>query len=312
MPCHRPRWRVATRASRDGDRLLLGMKRHQRVRAGDHPVARTSAKTSTIESEALTTCRVSIPIGYACGTRHVGLGLDPRSAAAGSESGLDVRVRELGSLPPSAVTAGWRRRISHFPYPGRDSRTLTSFGGDGRSGMPYARLHRRILKAASACTGLRPAGRAKRTSIVDAAHASRLWPPQADGFVEVFLEITARATSWLGRNTSAIEALLAWPAPTARWATREPDLGSACRCTAGLASGCARCGHRLNVVSAGRYPRPDLPITDRRRTATSSERRLPSASAASAIDATTIAAEMLRAVAPAQRSRAAEGPSACR
>src|SRR3981081_1599858 len=226
--------------------------------------------------------RISIPIGYNW-DRHVGLGLDPDRRLQEVIRLVFQKFRELGSA--RQVLLWMASQNIHFPSPS-NGRTLTSF--DWRP-IRYRNVIS-ILKNPF-YAGVYAYGKSeKRTSIVDGrARKSYGHHKRLDAW-EVFINDHHEGyISWVEYERN--QTLLAGNAYGRVGDTKSGRGGRAL--LAGLIC-CARCGRRLCVAYTGRYPRPvyrcdrpNLQLGQQRCFSFGGKR----------IDET-IAAEMLRAVAP--------------
>src|ERR1700675_1169015 len=265
---------------RPNDRLLLGMKGSISefelgiLRARRYEAARSKAKRGEL--------RISIPIGYSW-DRYVGLGLDPDRRLQEVIRLVFQKFRELGSA--RQVLLWMASQNVHFPYPS-NGRTLTSF--EWRP-IRYRNIIS-ILKNPF-YAGVYAYGKSeKRTTIVDGRARQSYGHRKPMGTWEVFIQDHHEGyISWAEYERN--QALLAGNAYGRVGDTKSGRGGRAL--LAGLIC-CARCGRRLSVLYTGRYPRPiyrceqpNVQLGQRRCLSVAGKR----------IDET-IAAEMLRAVAP--------------
>jgi DNA invertase Pin-like site-specific DNA recombinase len=265
---------------RPNDRLLLGMKGSISefelgiIRSRMVEAARSKARRGEL--------RLSVPIGYAW-DRHVGLGLDPDHRLQQVIRLVFQKFRELGSA--RQVLLWMASQHIHFPYPS-DGRTLTS--------VEWRPIRYRnvisILKNPF-YAGVYVYGKSeKRTEIVDGRARKSYGHRKPMDTWEVFIkEHHEGYIDWAEYERNQVVL-----AGNAYGRVGDVKSGRGGRALlAGLIS-CARCGRRLSVTYTGRYPRPvyrcDKPnLQHGHRCCFSVSGRL--------IDAT-IAAEMLRAVAP--------------
>ena len=264
---------------RPNDRLLLGMKGSISefelgiIRSRMYEAARSKAKRGEL--------RISSPIGYAW-DRYVGLGLDPDRRLQEVIRLVFQKFRELGSA--RQVLLWMAPQNVHFPYPS-NGRTLTSF-----EWRPIR--YRNVISILKSLLCRRLRLRQEREAHHDCrwSGAQELWPPQADGYVGGIHQGSSRGyISWAEYERN--QALLAGNAYGRVGDTKSGRGGRAL--LAGLIC-CARCGRRLSVLYTGHYPRPiyrceqpNVQLGQRRCLSVAGKR----------IDET-IAAEMLRAVAP--------------
>ena len=265
---------------RPNDRLLLGMKGSISefelgiIRSRMYEAVRSKARRGEL--------RISIPIGYAW-DRHVGLGLDPDRRLQEVIRLVFHKFRELGSA--RQVLLWMASQNIHFPYPS-DGRTLTSF-----EWRPIRYRNVISILKNPFYAGVYVYGKSeKRTSIVDGRARKSYGHRKPMGAWEVFIKDHHDGyISWVDYERN--QALLAGNAYGRIGDAKSGRGGRAL--LAGLIC-CARCGRRLNVVYTGRYPRPvyrcdkpNLQLGQQRCFSFGGKR----------IDET-IAAEMLRAVAP--------------
>ena len=265
---------------RPNDRLLLGMKGSISefelgiIRSRMYEAARSKAKRGEL--------RISAPIGYTW-DRHVGLGLDPDLRLQEVIRLVFQKFRELGSA--RQVLLWMASQKIHFPYPS-DGRTLTSF--EWRQ-IRYRNVIS-ILKNPF-YAGVYAYGKSeKRTAIVDGRARKSYGHRKPMDTWEVFIKDHHEGyIGWAEYERN--QALLAGNAYGRAGDTKSGRGGRAL--LAGLIS-CARCGRRLNVAYRGRSPlpvyrcdRPNLQLGQKRCFSFGGKR----------ID-DTIAAEMLRTVAP--------------
>ena len=273
---------------RPNDRLLLGMKGSISefelgiIRSRMYDAVRSKARRGEL--------RISIPIGYNW-DRHVGLGLDPDGRLQEVIRLVFQKFRELGSA--RQVLLWMASQNIHFPYPS-NGRTLTSF-----EWRPIRYRNVISILKNPFYSGVYAYGKSeKRTSIVDGRARKTYGHRKPIGAWEVFIKDHHEGyISWAEYERN--QALLAGNAYGKVGETKSGRGGRAL--LAGLIC-CARCGRRLNVIYTGRYPRPvyrcdkpNLQLGQRRCFSFGGKR----------IDAT-IAAEMLRAVAPIAIEAAAE------
>jgi len=282
---------------RPNDRLLLGMKGSISefelgiIRSRMYDAARSKAKRGEL--------RISIPIGFTW-DRHVGLGLDPDRRLQEVIRLVFEKFRELGSA--RQVLLWMAAQKIHFPYPS-NGRTLTSF-----EWRPIRYRNVISILKNPFYAGVYAYGKSeKRTSIVDGRARKTYGHHKPMGAWEVFIKDHHEGyIHWVDYERN--QTILAANAYSRVGDTKSARGGRAL--LAGLIC-CARCGRRLNVAYAGRYPRPvyrcdrpNLQLGHRRCLSFGGKR----------IDET-IAAEMLRAVAPmaieaaqeAERMRRDEG-----
>jgi DNA invertase Pin-like site-specific DNA recombinase len=265
---------------RPNDRLLLGMKGSISefelgiIRTRMYDAARSKAKRGEL--------RISIPIGYIW-HRQIGLGLDPDRRLQEVIRLVFEKFRELGSA--RQVLLWMASQNIHFPYPS-NGRTLTSF-----EWRPIRYRNVISILKNPFYAGVYAYGKSeKRTSIVDGRARKSYGHHKPMGAWEVFIKDHHEGyISWVEYERN--QTMLAANAYGRVGDTKSGRGGRAL--LAGLVC-CARCGRRLNVVYAGRYPRPvyrcdrpNLQLGQRRCFSFGGKR----------IDET-IAAEMLRAVAP--------------
>jgi DNA invertase Pin-like site-specific DNA recombinase len=265
---------------RPNDRLLLGMKGSISefelgiIRSRMYDAARSKAKRGEL--------RISIPIGYTW-DRHIGLGLDPDRRLQEVIRLVFEKFRELGSA--RQVLLWMASQNIHFPYPS-NGRALTSF-----EWRPIRYRNVISILKNPFYAGVYAYGKSeKRTSIVDGRARKTYGHHKPMGAWEVFIKDHHEGyISWVEYERN--QTMLAANAYGRVGDTKSGRGGRAL--LAGLIC-CARCGRRLNVIYAGRYPRPiyrcdkpNLQLGQRRCFGFGGKR----------IDET-IAAEMLRAVAP--------------
>jgi len=265
---------------RPNDRLLLGMKGSISefelgiIRSRMYDAARSKAKRGEL--------RISIPIGFTW-DRHVGLGLDPDRRLQEVIRLVFEKFRELGSA--RQVLLWMAAQKIHFPYPS-NGRTLTSF-----EWRPIRYRNVISILKNPFYAGVYAYGKSeKRTSIVDGRARKTYGHHKPMGAWEVFIKDHHEGyIHWVDYERN--QTILAANAYSRVGDTKSARGGRAL--LAGLIC-CARCGRRLNVAYAGRYPRPvyrcdrpNLQLGHRRCLSFGGKR----------IDET-IAAEMLRAVAP--------------
>jgi DNA invertase Pin-like site-specific DNA recombinase len=265
---------------RPNDRLLLGMKGSisefelSIIRSRMYEAARSKARRGEL--------RISVPIGYSWDPR-VGLSLDPDRRLQEVITLVFQKFRELGSA--RQVLLWMASQKIHFPYPS-DGRTLTSF--DWRP-IRYRNVIS-ILKNPF-YAGVYAYGKSeKRTAIVDGRARKSYGHRKPMDTWEVFImDHHEGYISWAEFERNQV--LLAGNAYGRVGETKSARGGRAL--LAGLIS-CARCGRRLSVVYTSRHPRPiyrcdkpNLQLGQRRCFSLAGKR----------IDET-IAAEMLRALAP--------------
>ncbi len=265
---------------RPNDRLLLGMKGSISefelgiIRSRMYEAARSKAKRGEL--------RISSPIGYAW-DRYVGLGLDPDRRLQEVIRLVFQKFRELGSA--RQVLLWMASQNVHFPYPS-NGRTLTSF-----EWRPIRYRNVISILKNPFYAGVYAYGKSeKRTTIVDGRARKSYGHRKPMGTWEVFIKDHHEGyISWAEYERN--QALLAGNAYGRVGDTKSGRGGRAL--LAGLIC-CARCGRRLSVLYTGRYPRPiyrceqpNVQLGQRRCLSVAGKR----------IDET-IAAEMLRAVAP--------------
>jgi DNA invertase Pin-like site-specific DNA recombinase len=265
---------------RPNDRLLLGMKGSISefelgiIRSRMYEAARSKAKRGEL--------RISSPIGYAW-DRYVGLGLDPDRRLQEVIRLVFQKFRELGSA--RQVLLWMASQNVHFPYPS-NGRTLTSF-----EWRPIRYRNVISILKNPFYAGVYAYGKSeKRTTIVDGRARKSYGHHKPMGTWEVFIKDHHEGyISWAEFERN--QALLAGNAYGRVGDTKSGRGGRAL--LAGLIC-CARCGRRLSVLYTGRYPRPiyrceqpNIQLGQRRCLSVAGKR----------IDET-IAAEMLRAVAP--------------
>jgi DNA invertase Pin-like site-specific DNA recombinase len=273
---------------RPNDRLLLGMKGSISefelgiIRSRMYEAVRSKARRGEL--------RISIPIGYTW-DRHVGLGLDPDRRLQEVIRLVFQKFCELGSA--RQVLLWMASQNIHFPYP-TNGRTLTSF-----EWRPIRYRNVISILKNPFYAGVYVYGKSeKRTAIVDGRARKSYGHRKPMDAWEVFIKDHHEGyISWMEYERN--QALLAGNAYGKVGDTKSGRGGRAL--LAGLIC-CARCGRRLNVIYTGRYPRPvyrcdkpNLQLGQRRCFSFGGKR----------IDAT-IAAEMLRAVAPIAIEAAAE------
>jgi DNA invertase Pin-like site-specific DNA recombinase len=265
---------------RPNDRLLLGMKGSISefelgiIRSRMYEAARSKARRGEL--------RVSVPIGYTW-DRHVGLTLDPDRRLQEVIRLVFQKFRELGSA--RQVLLWMAAEGIHFPYP-TDGRTLTSF-----EWRPIRYRNVIAILKNPFYAGVYAYGKSeKRTEIVDGRARKSYGHRKPMEAWEVFIkEHHEGYISWAEFERN--QAVLAGNAYGKAGDTKSGRGGRAL--VAGLIC-CARCGRRLTVAYRGRSPlpvyrcdRPNLQLGQRRCFSFGGKR----------IDET-IAAEMLRAVAP--------------
>ena len=265
---------------RPNDRLLLGMKGSISefelgiIRSRMYEAARSKAKRGEL--------RISSPIGYAW-DRYVGLGLDPDRRLQEVIRLVFQKFRELGSA--RQVLLWMASQNIQFPYPS-NGRTLTSF-----EWRPIRYRNVISILKNPFYAGVYAYGKSeKRTTIVDGRARKSYGHHKPMGTWEVFIKDHHEGyISWAEYERN--QALLAGNAYGRVGDTKSGRGGRAL--LAGLIC-CARCGRRLSVLYTGRYPRPiyrceqpNIQLGQRRCLSVAGKR----------IDET-IAAEMLRAVAP--------------
>jgi DNA invertase Pin-like site-specific DNA recombinase len=265
---------------RPNDRLLLGMKGSISefelgiIRSRMYEAARSKARRGEL--------RISCPIGYAW-NRNVGLGLDPDRRLQEVIRLVFQKFRELGSA--RQVLLWMASQNVHFPYPS-NGRTLTSF-----EWRPIRYRNVISILKNPFYAGVYAYGKSeKRTTIVDGRARKSYGHHKPMGTWEVFIKDHHDGyISWAEFERN--QALLAGNAYGRIGDTKSGRGGRAL--LAGLIC-CARCGRRLSVLYTGRYPRPiyrceqpNVQLGQRRCLSVAGKR----------VDET-IAAEMLRAVAP--------------
>ncbi len=265
---------------RPNDRLLLGMKGSISefelgiIRSRMYEAARSKAKRGEL--------RISSPIGYAW-DRYVGLGLDPDRRLQEVIRLVFQKFRELGSA--RQVLLWMASQNVHFPYPS-NGRTLTSF-----EWRPIRYRNVISILKNPFYAGVYAYGKSeKRTTIVDGRARKSYGHRKPMGTWEVFIKDHHEGyISWAEYERN--QALLAGNAYGRVGDTKSGRGGRAL--LAGLVC-CARCGRRLSVLYTGCYPRPiyrceqpNVQLGQRRCLSVAGKR----------VDET-IAAEMLRAVAP--------------
>jgi DNA invertase Pin-like site-specific DNA recombinase len=265
---------------RPNDRLLLGMKGSISefelgiIRSRMYEAARSKARRGEL--------KISSPIGYAW-DRNVGLGLDPDRRLQEVIRLVFQKFRELGSA--RQVLLWMASQNVHFPYPS-NGRTLTSF-----EWRPIRYRNVISILKNPFYAGVYAYGKSeKRTTIVDGRARKSYGHHKPMGTWEVFIKDHHEGyISWAEFERN--QALLAGNAYGRVGDTKSGRGGRAL--LAGLIC-CARCGRRLSVLYTGRYPRPiyrceqpNIQLGQRRCLSVAGKR----------IDET-IAAEMLRAVAP--------------
>jgi DNA invertase Pin-like site-specific DNA recombinase len=265
---------------RPNDRLLLGMKGSISefelgiIRSRMYEAARSKARRGEL--------RISSPIGYAW-DRNVGLGVDPDRRLQEVIRLVFQKFRELGSA--RQVLLWMASQNVHFPYPS-NGRTLTSF-----EWRPIRYRNVISILKNPFYAGVYAYGKSeKRTTIVDGRARKSYGHHKPMGTWEVFIKDHHEGyISWAEFERN--QALLAGNAYGRVGDTKSGRGGRAL--LAGLVC-CARCGRRLSVLYTGRYPRPiyrceqpNVQLGQRRCLSVAGKR----------VDET-IAAEMLRAVAP--------------
>ena len=265
---------------RPNDRLLLGMKGSISefelgiIRSRMYEAARSKAKRGEL--------RICAPIGYTW-DRHVGLGLDPDRRLQEVIRLVFSKFRELGSA--RQVLLWMASQKTHFPYP-TDGRTLTSV-----EWRPIRYRNVIAILKNPFYAGVYSYGKSeKRTAIVDGRARKSYGHRKPMDAWEVFIK--DHHEGYIGwEEYERNQAVLAGNAYGRAGDTKSGRGGRAL--LAGLLC-CARCGRRLSVAYTGRYPRPvyrcDKPNLQLglRCCFTVSGKRIDE----------TIAAEMLRAVAP--------------
>ena len=265
---------------RPNDRLLLGMKGSISefelgiIRSRMYEAVRSKARRGEL--------RIPPPIGYTW-DRDVGLGLDPDRRLQEVIRLVFQKLRELGSA--RQVLLWMASQNIHFPYPS-DGRTLTSF-----EWRPIRYRNVISILKNPFYAGVYAYGKSeKRTTIVDGRARKSYGHPKPMDTWEVFIkDHHVGYISWTEYERN--QALLAGNAYRRVGDTKSGRGGRAL--LAGLIC-CARCGRRLSVVYTGRYPRPVYRCEQPN--AQLGQQRCLSV-AGKRIDET-IAAEMLRAVAP--------------
>ena len=265
---------------RPNDRLLLGMKGSISefelgiIRSRMYEAARSKARRGEL--------RISSPIGYAW-DRYVGLGLDPDRRLQEVIRLVFQKFRELGSA--RQVLLWMASQNIQFPYPS-NGRTLTSF-----EWRPIRYRNVISILKNPFYAGVYAYGKSeKRTTIVDGRARKSYGHRKPMGTWAVFIKDHHEGyISWAEYERN--QALLAGNAYGRVGDAKSGRGGRAL--LAGLIC-CARCGRRLSVLYTGRYPRPiyrceqpNVQLGQRRCLSVAGKR----------IDET-IAAEMLRAVAP--------------
>jgi len=265
---------------RPNDRLLLGMKGSISefelgiIRSRMYEAARSKAKRGEL--------RISSPIGYAWDL-YVGLGLDPDRRLQEVIRLVFQKFRELGSA--RQVLLWMASQNIQFPYPS-NGRTLTSF-----EWRPIRYRNVISILKNPFYAGVYAYGKSeKRTTIVDGRARKSYGHRKPMGTWAVFIKDHHEGyISWAEYERN--QALLAGNAYGRVGDAKSGRGGRAL--LAGLIC-CARCGRRLSVLYTGRYPRPiyrceqpNVQLGQRRCLSVAGKR----------IDET-IAAEMLRAVAP--------------
>jgi DNA invertase Pin-like site-specific DNA recombinase len=265
---------------RPNDRLLLGMKGSISefelgiIRSRMSEAARSKARRGEL--------RISIPIGYAW-DRNIGLGLDPDRRLQEVIRLVFQKFRELGSA--RQVLLWMASQNVHFPDPS-NGRTLISF-----EWRPIRYRNVISILKNPFYAGVYAYGKSeKRTTIIDGRARKSYGHHKPMDTWEVFIKDHHEGyISWAEYEHN--QALLAGNAYGRVGDTKSGRGGRAL--LAGLVC-CARCGRRLSVLYTGRYPRPiyrceqpNLQLGQRRCLSVAGKR----------IDET-IAAEMLRAVAP--------------
>src|ERR1700732_2220535 len=265
---------------RPNDRLLLGMKGSISefelgiIRSRMYEAARSKAKRGEL--------RISSPIGYAW-DRYVGLGLDPDRRLQEVIRLVFQKFRELGSA--RQVLLWMASQNVHFPYPS-NGRTLTSF-----EWRPIRYRNVISILKNPFYAGVYAYGKRENHSTSAEGRARKSYGHRKPmGTWEVFIQDHHEGyISWAEYERN--QALLTGNAYGRVGDTKYGRGGRAL--LAGLIC-CARCGRRLSVLYTGRYPRPiyrceqpNVQLGQRRCLSVAGKR----------IDET-IAAEMLRAVAP--------------
>jgi DNA invertase Pin-like site-specific DNA recombinase len=227
---------------RPNDRLLLGMKGSISefelgiIRSRMYEAARSKARRGEL--------RIPAPVGYVW-DRHVGLGLDPDRRLQEVIRLVFSKFRELGSA--RQVLLWMASENIHFPYPS-DGRTLTSF--EWRL-IRYRNVIA-ILKNPF-YAGVYAYGKSeKRTEIIDGRARKSYGHHKPMDAWEVFIKDHHEGyISWAEFERN--QALLAGNAYGRVGDTKSGRGGRAL--LAGLMC-CARCGRKLKVTYGGRYPRP--------------------------------------------------------
>jgi DNA invertase Pin-like site-specific DNA recombinase len=227
---------------RPNDRLLLGMKGSISefelgiIRSRMYEAARSKARRGEL--------RIPAPVGYVW-DRHVGLGLDPDRRLQEVIRLVFSKFRELGSA--RQVLLWMASENIHFPYPS-DGRTLTSF--EWRL-IRYRNVIA-ILKNPF-YAGVYAYGKSeKRTEIIDGRARKSYGHHKPMDAWEVFIKDHHEGyISWAEFERN--QALLAGNAYGRVGDTKSGRGGRAL--LAGLIC-CARCGRKLKVTYGGRYPRP--------------------------------------------------------
>src|SRR6516165_6608740 len=244
------------------------------IRSRMYEAARSKAKRGEL--------RISSPIGYVW-DRYIGLGLDPDRRLQEVIRLVFQKFRELGSA--RQVLLWMASQNVHFPYPS-NGRTLTSF-----EWRPIRYRNVISILKNPFYAGVYAYGKSeKRTTIVDGRARKSYGHHKPMGTWEVFIKDHHEGyISWAEFERN--QALLAGNAYGRVGDTKSGRGGRAL--LAGLVC-CARCGRRLSVLYTGRYPRPiyrceqpNVQLGQRRCLSVAGKR----------VDET-IAAEMLRAVAP--------------
>jgi DNA invertase Pin-like site-specific DNA recombinase len=262
------------------DRLLLGMKGSISefelgiIRSRMYEAARSKARRGEL--------RISSPIGYTW-DRNVGLCLDPNRRLQEVIRLIFQKFRELGSA--RQVLLWMTSQNIHFPYPS-DGRTLTSF-----EWRPIRYRNVISILKNPFYAGVYAYGKTeKRTTIVDGRARKSYGHRKPMDTWEVFIKDHHEGhISWAEYERNQV--VIAGNAYSRVGDTKSGRGGRAL--LAGLIS-CARCGRRLGVVYTGRRPRPIYRC--KQPNAQLGQRHCLSV-AGKRIDET-IAAEMLRAVAP--------------
>ncbi len=266
--------------SRPNDRLLLGMKGSISefelgvIRSRMYEAARSKAKRGEL--------RISTPIGYTW-DRHVGLTLDPDRRLQEVIRLVFSRFRELGSA--RQVLLWMASQGIHFPYPS-DGRTWTSF-----EWRPIRYRNVIAILKNPFYAGVYAYGKSeKRTTIVEGrARKTYGWAKPMDAWEVLIKEHHEGYIDW-----AEFERNQAQLAGNAYGKAGDPKSGrGGGALLAGILS-CARCGRRLKVTYTGRYHHPVYGCSNanlqlgQKRCFRFGARRIDE----------TIAAEMLRAVAP--------------